>query len=108
MVERNVGLQSAIDIVTDMVRERVTEYAALKKCLPSFGADVDAELNRYIKALEHFVQGTVCWYYSPRTCLTCKFNSSFSEFCYRSGGYFRDLDLSDRQNLLVPVFTNSC
>ncbi|VDC00550.1 unnamed protein product [Peniophora sp. CBMAI 1063] len=67
MAERNVGLQSAIDILTDMLSARVSEYADLKRQLPSFGKYVDKQLAVYHENLEHFVQGTVVWYYnSPR------------------------------------------
>ena len=67
MVEQNIELQDAIDVLTDMLDARVTEYLDLKNRLPSFGEAVDAQLARYLSALEHFVQGTVVWYYrSPR------------------------------------------
>lgn len=69
MVEHNVDLQSAIDLLTNMLDERVKEYLSLKQSLPSFGKEVDSQLSRYLTALEHFVQGTVVWYYmSPREC----------------------------------------
>lgn len=69
MVEHNIDLQSAIDLLTNMLDERVKEYLALKQSLPSFGEKVDIQLSRYHTALEHFVQGTVVWYYmSPREC----------------------------------------
>ncbi|EGO03037.1 hypothetical protein SERLA73DRAFT_165924 [Serpula lacrymans var. lacrymans S7.3] len=85
MIEHNVGLQAAIDILTDMLADRVAEYTELKKQLPSFGPAVDTELMRYLEALEHFVQGTVLWYYlSPR--------------------YFRTIDISNREDLIVPLF----
>ncbi|KAK7459648.1 hypothetical protein VKT23_009630 [Stygiomarasmius scandens] len=87
MEEKDLGLQEAIDYVIGMLSDRAADYIALKQSLPSFGAKVDKELARYLKALEHFVQGTVVWYYSPR--------------------YFRDIDLSDRTELVIPVFTNS-
>lgn len=63
MVERNVDLQEAVDILTRMVDERVSEYLYLKSQLPSFGPEIDKELARYLTALEYFVQGTVVWYY---------------------------------------------
>lgn len=63
MHERNVGLQAAIDILTEMLARRVDDYIELKNQLPSFGAKVDQELARYLHALENFVQGTVLWYY---------------------------------------------
>ncbi|PPQ97140.1 hypothetical protein CVT26_000623 [Gymnopilus dilepis] len=67
MVEYQVELQEAIDILVDMVRSRVDEYVNLEAQLPSFGHEVDQELSKYHTALEHFVQGTVVWYYlSPR------------------------------------------
>ncbi|KAH7928018.1 terpenoid synthase [Leucogyrophana mollusca] len=85
MNERNVGLQRAIDILTDMLSQRVEDYIGLKNSLPSFGPEVDAELARYLRALENFVQGTVLWYYlSPR--------------------YFRGVDVTNRDNLVVPIF----
>ncbi|EMD32718.1 hypothetical protein CERSUDRAFT_99095 [Gelatoporia subvermispora B] len=85
MLERDCGLQTAVDILTGMLAQRVIDYAELKKQLPSFGPSVDSELARYLKALEQYVQGTVVWYYmSPR--------------------YFRGQDVSNRKNLVVPVF----
>ncbi|KAG2145439.1 terpenoid synthase [Suillus bovinus] len=85
MHERNVGLQEAINILTEMLNQRVDDYITFKSQLPSFGADVDAELGRYLHALENFVQGTVLWYYlSPR--------------------YFRGVDVTNRECLVVPLF----
>jgi len=67
MVERQVGLQEAVDILTKMLDDRVTEYSLFKSQLPSFGSKVDEELRKYLQALEYFVQGTVVWYYKcPR------------------------------------------
>ncbi|KAI6142946.1 terpenoid synthase [Pisolithus tinctorius] len=69
MNERKVGLQEAIDVLTEMLAQRVNDY----------------ELARYLHALENFVQGTVLWYYlSPR--------------------YFRGVDVTNRDNLVVPLF----
>ncbi|KAL4071511.1 isoprenoid synthase domain-containing protein [Scleroderma yunnanense] len=85
MNERQVGLQEAIDVLTEMLAQRVNDYVELKNKLPSFGPDVDKELARYLHALENFVQGTVLWYYlSPR--------------------YFRGVDVTNRDNLVVPLF----
>ena len=71
MAERSVGLQIAIDILTDMLANRVRDYTQLKERLPSFGPDIDTSLATYHQNLEHFVQGTVVWYYnSPRMFLT--------------------------------------
>ncbi|KAH8102071.1 terpenoid synthase [Cristinia sonorae] len=88
MLENNTDLQGAVDIVTNMLAQRVADYANLKKKLPSFGPDIDAELDKYLTALEYYTQGTVVWYYdSPR--------------------YFRGIDLSYKHNLLIPVYPPS-
>ncbi|OBZ74511.1 Alpha-muurolene synthase [Grifola frondosa] len=85
MLERGVDLQSALDILTDMLAERVADYAELKNDLPLFGPEIDSELSRYYTALEQYVQGTVVWYYfSPR--------------------YFRGQDVSNKEDLIVPVY----
>ena len=83
MLEHDVDVQSAINIVTDMLADRVDDYANYKKQLPSFGAELDLELARYFKALEQYVQGTVIWYYeSPRACSSVSlFRDHYSIVC---------------------------
>ncbi|KAH9886929.1 terpenoid synthase [Cubamyces lactineus] len=67
MLERDTGLQSAVDILTDMLAQRVADYVRYRSQLPSFGPEVDAELARYNRAIEQYTQGTIVWYYrSPR------------------------------------------
>ncbi len=61
MIERDVDLQSAVDILTDMLAQRVADYVRYRAQLPSFGPKVDAELARYNKAMEQYTQGTVVW-----------------------------------------------
>jgi len=85
MLEQDVDLQTAVDIVTKMLADRVDDYVVWKKQLPSFGSEVDSELRRYFKALEQYVQGTVVWYYeSPR--------------------YFRGMDISNKEDMVIPVY----
>ncbi|KAI0363928.1 terpenoid synthase [Pilatotrama ljubarskyi] len=85
MIERDTDLQSAVDILTDMLAQRVADYVRYKAQLPSFGPEVDAELARYNKAIEQYTQGTVVWYYySPR--------------------YFRGQSVSGKAEITVPVY----
>ncbi|KAI0786948.1 isoprenoid synthase domain-containing protein [Abortiporus biennis] len=88
MLEHDLDLQSAVNVVTSMLAKRVDDYMEYKKLLPSFGEATDRELARYFKALEHYVQGTVHWY-------------------YHSTRYFRDIDISNKRNLVVPVFRST-
>ena len=67
MIERDCDLQTAIDVLTDMIAQRVEDYARYKAQLPSFGPEVDAELARFHKGMEQFTQGSLVWYYhTPR------------------------------------------
>ncbi|KAG6812006.1 hypothetical protein H0H92_004735 [Tricholoma furcatifolium] len=63
----DLDLQEAVDMLTKMIENRVQDYLKLKESMPSFGPDVDPAVQKYIYALEQFVQGCVVWYYSsPR------------------------------------------
>lgn len=63
MVEHHLELQEAINMLTVMFEERVTEYIGLKASLPLLGAEVDLQLSKYLSGLENFIQGTVSWNY---------------------------------------------
>ncbi|KAF9255786.1 terpenoid synthase [Marasmius fiardii PR-910] len=83
-----LDLQGAVDMLTEMIRNRVHDYVNLKKRLPSFGPEVDAELSRYHIGLENFTQGCVVWYYSsPR--------------------YFRDLQPLGKEQVLIELYPKS-
>ncbi|KAI0334296.1 terpenoid synthase [Cubamyces sp. BRFM 1775] len=84
MIERDTDLQSAVDILTDMLAQRVADYVRFKAQLPSFGPEVDAELARYNKAIEHYTQGTVVWY-------------------YRSPRYFHGQDVVGQPEVVIPI-----
>ncbi|KAH9886928.1 terpenoid synthase [Cubamyces lactineus] len=85
MIEDDTDLQSAVDILTDMLAQRVADYVRYKSQLPSFGPEVDAELARYHKAIEQYTQGTVVWY-------------------YRSPRYFRGQDVCGMPEVTIPVY----
>ncbi|KAK1217827.1 hypothetical protein PQX77_019500 [Marasmius sp. AFHP31] len=81
-------LQEAVDMLTQMIHNRVQDYASLKKRLPSFGPKVDAALSKYHTALEHFTQGCVVWYWSsPR--------------------YFRDVEPLGKKEVVIELFPST-
>ncbi|KAK0475990.1 isoprenoid synthase domain-containing protein [Armillaria luteobubalina] len=83
-----IGLQDAINILTNMISDRVKEYLHSKKKLPSFGPDIDPVLTQYHTAMENFTQGCIVWYYSsPR--------------------YFRDIDPLGKDSVIIELFKSS-
>ena len=70
MAERKVDLQTAVNAVTEMLRELVQSYKKLRAAVPSFGVEYDCQLAKYFDAIASSVQGTAVWYYiSPRELL---------------------------------------
>ena len=105
MHEKRVDLQSAIDRLAEMLAQRVADYTYLKTQVPSFGPEVDSELQRYFQALEHYLRGNVEWCYLSRRKEPLLFHFHYSDqltSCY--SGYFRGLDVSNKKDLIVPLF----
>lgn len=106
MLEQNVDLQSAVDIVTKMLATRVDDYVTLKAQMPSFGPEVDVELATYFKALEHYVQGTVVWYYESPSMSQSIFHMVVFILITPALpiGYFRGMDVTDKTDMIIPVY----
>jgi hypothetical protein len=57
------SLQSSIDFVGELVKERCDAYLADKAKLPSWGSKVDQDVNIYLTALEQWVIGLLHWHF---------------------------------------------
>jgi hypothetical protein len=102
MQERDVSLQEAIDILTEMLNQRVDDYIKIKSQLPSFGTDVDVVLERYFHAMENFVQGLHCGITSARVSVEPHLlDSKLDVVCCT--GFFRGIDATNRENLVVTL-----
>ena len=61
MREKNVGLQVASDVVGEHFEQLMQQFTESKKHLPTWGPEVDAAVDAYIKAMEHWVIGNLDW-----------------------------------------------
>jgi terpene synthase-like protein len=61
MRDRNCDLQGAMDIIGHDYADFMESYLADKERLPSFGPKVDAEVQRYITAMENWPIGNLEW-----------------------------------------------
>ncbi|QRV73744.1 terpene synthase [Ceratobasidium sp. AG-Ba] len=67
MCNERTDLQSAVNHVEQLVRERTRQYVDAKSRLPSFGPKLDPQIARYAQGLEYWVQGSAHWTFtSPR------------------------------------------
>jgi hypothetical protein len=103
MQARDVSIQEAIDILTEMLNQCMDDYIKLKSQLPLFSADMDVELERYFHAMENFMQGLHCGIMSARVSVEPHLlDSKLDMVCCT--GCFRDIDVTNRENLVVTLF----
>lgn len=61
MNEMGLDVQGAVDYVGELIKARIDQYVMEKHCLPSWGAEVDAEVAAYVAGLERWVIGVLHW-----------------------------------------------
>lgn len=59
--ERNISLQDAVDETARMHNEEVKLFTALEKLLPSFGPEMDLELERFLSVLRSWITANYDW-----------------------------------------------
>ena len=61
MREKNIGLQAASDFIGEHFKQLMSRFVETKQRLPSFGANVDAAVAKYVAAMEYWVVGNLVW-----------------------------------------------
>jgi hypothetical protein len=61
--ERGLNLQEAVNEAAQLFNDRMREYVELERGLPSFGPELDGQLQRYLKGLRCWVRGNMDWSY---------------------------------------------
>jgi hypothetical protein len=61
--ERDLTLQEAVESAAQLFNAMVAAYIELEADTPSFGAAVDAEVQRYLAGLRYWVRGNIDWSY---------------------------------------------
>ncbi|QHS58261.1 (-)-gamma-cadinene synthase [Chitinophaga agri] len=59
--ERNISMQDAVNETARMHDEEVKLFTALEKLLPSFGAELDVELERFLSVLRSWITANYDW-----------------------------------------------
>ena len=74
MAKRKVDLQTAINIIVDIISEYTQKFLKLREQLPSFGPEIDKEVNRYVDGIAHFIRGSLEYaYISDSKCKSYNF-----------------------------------
>ena len=69
--EYQISVQEAVERAVEIHDAEVRTFIELSAQLPSFGAQIDAELQRYISGLRSWMRGCLDWYLETgRYCLT--------------------------------------
>lgn len=53
--------QQAFDEIASMVDARFSAWDEAAEALPSWGAEVDAQLHQYIQGIQNIVQANISW-----------------------------------------------
>ena len=53
--------QEAFDSVGALLEQRYLQWDETIACLPSWGADVDVQVRRYIEGIQNVVQDNISW-----------------------------------------------
>jgi hypothetical protein len=61
MEHHGLDLQGAFDRAGDMCREVIDSFKENKNKLPSWGAEIDGDVARYVRGLEDWMSGSVQW-----------------------------------------------
>ena len=61
MDEKGVGLDGALDWVSEYHGQVLSEFQAQYRDLPSWGPAIDLEVKAYVKRLAYFIRGIDCW-----------------------------------------------
>jgi hypothetical protein len=61
MEERGIGLQAASDEVGTYFKELMDRFMADRERLRSWGPSIDANVQRYVEAMGHWVIGNLEW-----------------------------------------------
>ena len=59
--QENLELQEAVDYVGDLCLGCIDRFTALRKVLPSWGPEIDAQLEVYIDGLGDWMIGNLVW-----------------------------------------------
>lgn len=107
MAQYDLGLQDAVDRLVGMISTRVRDYITLKEQLPLFGAEVDTMLRKYHAALEHYVQGTIVWYYSSPSMSPLPVNSPLCDDLLLWKGYFHGEQIIEKESTRIILFSKA-
>ncbi|KDQ59128.1 hypothetical protein JAAARDRAFT_192672 [Jaapia argillacea MUCL 33604] len=56
-----LSCQSAVDFIGDLCIDSISHFLSLRRSLPSWGPEVDPELDVYVDCLESWVVGSLYW-----------------------------------------------
>lgn len=58
-----IGVQDAVDRVVGLIEQEIERFIALENDLPSFGAEVDGLVRRFVAVLRAWMRGNLDWSY---------------------------------------------
>lgn len=61
MNQEGLDLQSAVDFVGDLCRQSIERFVAERASLPSWGPEIDSQVDIYVDGLADWIVGSLHW-----------------------------------------------
>ena len=61
MQQEGLDLQSAVDFVGDLCEQSINRFVAERANLPSWGLEIDRQVNIYVDGLRDWIVGSLHW-----------------------------------------------
>ena len=66
MNQQSLSLQEAIDSVSDLCKDTINAFEFTRRSLPSWGPDLDRQVQLYIDGLQNWIIGSLHWSFETR------------------------------------------
>lgn len=66
MKERNLDLQPAMDLAGELSLACITTFENNRKALPSWGNDIDRQVDLFVQGLQDWIIGSLHWSFDSR------------------------------------------
>ena len=66
MEERQLDLQSAMNLAGELCHQSISKFEADRRSLPSWGKEIDREVELYVQGLQDWIVGSLHWSFTTK------------------------------------------
>ena len=66
MEERQLDLQSAMNLAGELCHQSISKFEADRRSLPSWGKEIDRDVELYVQGLQDWIVGSLHWSFATK------------------------------------------